>query len=68
MTAAAQFEQFATAETDEVLRWRFEELVRGGFDPGDARLLASHPDVDLHQAVELLRDGCPQSTALLILL
>ncbi len=65
---AAQFEQLGTAETDEVLRWRYKELVRGGFDPDDARVLASRLDVDLHQAVELLRDGCPQATALLILL
>jgi hypothetical protein len=65
---AAQFEQLGTAETDEVLQWRYRELVRGGFDPDDARVLAAHPEVDLHQAVELLRDGCPQATALLILL
>ena len=65
---ATQFEQLGTAETDEVLRWRYNELVRGGFDPGDARVLASNLEVDLHQAVELLRDGCPQATALLILL
>ena len=65
---AAQFEQLGTAETDEVFRWRYQELVRGGFDPNDARVLASHIEVDLHQAVELLRDGCPQATALLILL
>jgi hypothetical protein len=65
---AAQFEQLASAETDEVLRWRYRELVRGGFDLNDARVLACHPEVDLHQAVELLRAGCPQATALLILL
>jgi len=65
---AAQFEQLGTSETDEVLRWRYEELVRGGFDHSDARVLASHTEVDLHRAVELLRAGCPQATALLILL
>jgi hypothetical protein len=65
---AAQFEQIGTAEADEVLRWRFDELVRVGYDTSDARVLAAHAEVDLHQAVELLRRGCPKATALLILL
>jgi len=65
---AAQFEQFGGVEAQEVLRWRFEELVRVGYEPSDAMVLASRLEVDLHQAVELLRRGCPQATALLILL
>jgi hypothetical protein len=65
---AAQFQQLGSAKTDEVLRWRFEELVRGGFDPSNAWVLASQVEVDLHQAVELLERGCPQATALHILL
>jgi hypothetical protein len=65
---AAQLEQLGTVEADEVLRWRFEELVRAGFDPSDALALASHGEVDLHQAVDLLECGCPRETALDILL
>ena len=65
---AAQFEQLGADEADEVLRWRFGELVRGGFDPSDALVLASHLEVDLHRAIELLERGCPQTTALHILL
>jgi len=65
---AAQLEQLGTSEADEVLRWRFQELVRAGFDPSDALELASCAEVDLHQAVELLESGCPQATALHILL
>jgi hypothetical protein len=65
---AAQFEQLGAVEAEEVLRWRFDELVRGGYAPSDAMVLASHVEVDLHQAVELVEQGCPQATALLILL
>ena len=33
----------------------------------DASLLAHHDDVDLHEAVDLVRRGCPPATALRIL-
>ena len=63
-----QFEQPGSIEADVVLRWRFDELVRAGYEPGDATVLASDVEIDLHQAIELLRHGCTQATALLILL
>jgi hypothetical protein len=65
---AAQFEQLGAVETEEVLRWRFDELVRAGYEPSNAMVLAAHIEVDLHQAIELVRRGCPKPTALLILL
>ena len=52
----------------EVLRWRFEELRRAGFETEDALIVASDAKIDLHQAVKLLRCGCPPQTALRILL
>jgi hypothetical protein len=52
----------------EVLRWRFEELRRAGFEAEDALIVASDARIDLHQAVKLLRGGCPPQTALRILL
>jgi hypothetical protein len=54
--------------TDEVQRWRLEELVRAGYRPWDALTLSRRPDVDLHAAVALLGKGCPAATALRILL
>jgi hypothetical protein len=51
-----------------VICWRFEELVRAGYDDHDAAELAHHPEVDLHDAVELVRRGCPSNTALRIIL
>jgi hypothetical protein len=51
-----------------ILRWRFDELVRAGYDIGSALLLASHVEIDLHHASTLLRRGCPAETALRILL
>ena len=65
---AAQFEQLGELEAETVLRWRFEELVRGGYDAGEAMILASHVEVDLHRATDLVAMGCPTPTAMRILL
>jgi hypothetical protein len=64
----AQFETIDEAEAELILRWRFDELVRAGYDVDSALLLASHVEVDLHHAAALLGRGCPQATALRILL
>jgi len=56
------------SESERILRWRGEELCRAGYDPRDAFRLAHKKDVDLHMAVSLLARGCPEKTALLILL
>jgi hypothetical protein len=65
---AAQFEELETPEAEAVLRWRFEELVRAGYDVGEALILASHVEVDLHAATRLLARGCPPETAMQIVL
>ena len=65
---AAQFELIDETEAEAILRWRFEELVRSGYDIGSALVLASHVEVDLHDASDLTRRGCPPETALKILL
>ncbi len=65
---AAQFELIDESEAEAILRWRFEELVRAGYDIGSALVLASHVEVDLHDASALCRRGCSPDTALRILL
>jgi len=65
---AAQFETIDETEAEMILRWRFDELVRAGYDIGSALLLASHVEIDLHDASSLVRRGCPSETALQILL
>jgi len=65
---AAQFEQLGDLEAEHVLRWRFEELIRVGYDAGEAMILASHLEVDLHAALDLVGRGCPTATAVRILL
>jgi hypothetical protein len=55
-------------EAERVEAWRVEELERAGYDPEAAAELASRADVDLHLAVDLLRDGCSPELALSILL
>jgi len=65
---AAQFEQLGSPEAEAVLRWRFEGLVQAGYDAGSALILASHVEVDLHEATLLLARGCSPELALQIVL
>lgn len=51
-----------------VLEWRIDTLLKAGFTAEDAFDLAFSKHVDLHAAVGLVRRGCPQATALRILL
>ena len=66
--ATSKTHSVSATEAQRIVRWRFEELVRSGYDFEAARLLAEHPGVDLHRATELLELGCPGETALRILL
>jgi hypothetical protein len=50
------------------LRERYDELRALGYGWGSALILASAPDVDLRLAQRLLERGCPQATAVRILL
>jgi hypothetical protein len=54
-------------EVDRVERWRTAELMRVGFAGDDAVALAARTDVDLHEAIELVRRGCPPELAVRIL-
>jgi uncharacterized protein YaiE (UPF0345 family) len=64
----AQLEEMESPEVEAVLRWRFEELVRAGYDAGSALIIAGHSEVDLHVARHLLERGCPPETAIQIVL
>ncbi len=55
-------------EEVRVLVWRFEQLVAAGYEHEQAIDLAADRDVDLHQAVRILRAGCPARLAVEILL
>ena len=65
--AAAELTKQET-EKERIERWRAEELVRAGFEPAAASLLAGRADVDLHDAIDLVRRGCPPAVAFDILL
>jgi|1186.fasta_scaffold446873_2 hypothetical protein len=64
---ATQLDEQRKARADEVFSWRLEQLIRAGYDRRDAGHLAHRTDVDLHQAVDLLRRGCPTEVAVTIL-
>jgi hypothetical protein len=55
-------------EDERVFAWRFESLLRAGYPERLAHKLALRRHVDLHDAVDLLRRGCPPETAAEILL
>lgn len=54
-------------EEEKVKRWRLEQLLDAGYELAAAEELAGRNDVDLHQAVELVKRGCPPDTAARIL-
>ena len=66
--SAAELEMMYTTETDRVEHWRQQELARAGYDSESALVLAASHDVDLHEAVNLLKRGCTVDLALQILL
>jgi hypothetical protein len=55
-------------ETVLIEAWRAAELERAGYPAKDAAQIAARHDIDLHRAVDLLRDGCPLELALRIVL
>jgi hypothetical protein len=61
-------EDIVETELERVERWRSEELIRAGYDPGSATQLAARHDVDIRQAAAMLAQGCPPDLALQILL
>jgi hypothetical protein len=60
-------ERALAAEEYRVNEWRIAELVRHGYRPAQALLLALDPDVDLELARRLSTQGCPPSLAIRIL-
>ncbi len=66
--AAAQLEQVDLVEIDAIRRWRFDELLRAGYDIADAADVALRTDIDLHWAISLVQRGCPSATAVRIAL
>jgi hypothetical protein len=61
-------EDIVETELERVERWRTEELIRAGYDPGAAAQIAARHDVDIRQAAAMLAQGCPPELALQILL
>ncbi len=55
-------------EIEQIERWRLQTLERAGFDRESAVVLAHSHEVDLHDAVSLLENGCSVDLALQILL
>jgi hypothetical protein len=50
-------------ESQEVVRWRREQLVDSGFSLPVAARLAKDARYDLHALIELIECGCPPELA-----
>ena len=59
---------YEETEEQRIETWRMETLERAGYDRRAAAILAARKDVDLHQAMSLLQNGCSPELALDILL
>ena len=59
---------YAETEEQRIESWRMEALERAGYDRRSSAVLACRKDVDLHQAMSLLKNGCTPELALRILL
>ena len=66
--STAELQEVQETEAERVERWRAEALERAGYDLSAAAVLAASSAVDLHRATDLLARGCPQDTAMQILL
>ena len=66
--AAAELGVYPETEQERIERWRLEALERAGYDSEAAAAIAARPDIDLHQATDLLARGCPPEIAVAILL
>jgi hypothetical protein len=66
--SATESEVVYETEIGRVVEWRKAELMRAGYEEAAARRLAERLEVDLHRAIDLLRQGCPSDTAERILL
>jgi hypothetical protein len=64
---AAQFELLGPTAAEQLLRARFEALAEWGCPLADALEIATHVEVDIVDAVSLLRHGCPSELVLPIL-
>jgi hypothetical protein len=67
MSATETEEYVEQSERSKVESWRLYVLIEAGYPLHAAERLASS-DADLHQAVELIGQGCEHATAAEILL
>lgn len=65
---AANVNVITESELDRIIRWRGEELERAGYATEGAAAIAARLDVDLHEAIDLVKRGCPADIAVRILL
>jgi hypothetical protein len=55
------------AAQEEIVSWRLEQLKLAGYGRAEAEVLARRVDIDLHEATDLVRNGCPPELAVAIL-
>ena len=66
--SAAELQERPDVEIELVEQWRAQSLLRAGYDPEAAVVLAASHEIDLHYAMSLVERGCSVDLALQILL
>jgi hypothetical protein len=56
------------SENAKIEAWRLKELIDAGYPMSLAELIAVRPSIDLHKAIELVKNGCAPELAAEILL
>ncbi len=64
---AAADVKLADSELERIERWRSEALIRAGYTAEEAAEIAGRLDIDLHEAIDLVKAGCPSEIAVRIL-
>jgi energy-converting hydrogenase A subunit M len=64
---AAADVKLAESELERIERWRAQALERAGYAADAAHEIAARLDIDLHEAIDLVKAGCPPEIAVRIL-
>lgn len=57
-----------TDEEEQIVAWRYRQLVAAGSDKHHAQIISERTDVSLHKAIDLLEHECSPTLMVAILL
>jgi hypothetical protein len=67
LLTSEEFESLATEDAADLLRERFRAVIKRGLGVEVAVIIGIHAEIDIDEATNLIRRGCPPATAVRIL-